>query len=268
VIGGEDHAKFTHGYFGEATPRGLRLEPGPDYGHGALTRNFRVDRRPEPGWSADWKAEDRLGYLAPGADVHLAYTDLTSAAEAWLCESWTVRSPTSTEEFWIPTVVTRRRGKDLASTFVAVLEPYERRSAIAGIRRLPLATPSGAAYGDAHVAVEVRLADGRKDVLITADAENPLQLSPSLAADKRLVQAEAGIQVGAELALVRRGAAGAVERVALSHGDYLRAGELEVRLKQPAFVELAVEGGRVSLAAGDQTAITEVRLQGKAVAVR
>jgi oligo-alginate lyase len=196
VVGGNDHAKFTHSSFSQLSTDGLRLEPAADYGNKTLTRNSRVQRNAVPGWTADFKIEDRLNYLAPGAEVHLRCTDLTSNADAYTAESWTVRNATSTEQFWIPTLVTRRQAQaaPLASTFVAVLEPSGPRSRIRSIRRLRLETPQGAAYGDANVAVEVKLDDGRRDILILADVENPLALSPSLEKDKVMVQKETGVR--------------------------------------------------------------------------
>jgi len=49
--------------FSELVPAGLTLAAAPDYGSGTLTRNFRVDPNPKPGWSVDFKIQDRLGYL-------------------------------------------------------------------------------------------------------------------------------------------------------------------------------------------------------------
>ncbi len=205
VVGGNDHAKFTRSSFSQLSTPDLRLEPAPDYGNQTLTRNFRVHRNAAAGWTADFKIEDRYHYLPPGAEVHLRYTDLTSNADAYTAESWTVRNATSTEQFWIPTLVTRRQSQDapLSSTFVSVLEPCGRQSRIRSMRRLKLETPRGVAYGDAHVAVEVRLSDGRRDILILADVENPLSLSPSLAKDRVMVQKETGVRASGEFLFKR-----------------------------------------------------------------
>lgn len=205
VVGGNDHAKFTRSSFSQLTTTGLHLEPAPDYGNQTLTRGFRVHRNAAAGWTADFKIEDRYHYLPRGAEVHLRYTDLTSNADAYTAESWTVRNATSTEQFWIPTLVTRRQSQDapLASTFVSVLEPCGRESRIRSMRRLKLETPQGAVYGDANVAVEVTLADGRRDILILADVENPLALSPSLTKDETMVQKETGVRTSSEFVFKR-----------------------------------------------------------------
>lgn len=263
VAGGHDHAKIVRSSFSRLETGGLTLASAPDYGFDTLMRGFRGDRAARPGWTADFQIEDRYKYLPPGSDVHLRYTDLTSGAEAYTCESWTVKNASSTEEYWIPTVMTRRRGEgELASAFVGILEPYEKSSRIASIRRLPLTTPEGAPYGDAHVAVEVRLADGRTDVIAAADAENPLGLTPSIANGTAMLAA--GTRFGAEFAVVRRDAAGRIERVALGRGRFLESGDVRVELRgAPEFVEIAIENGRPRLAAGSRQDIAQIRIAGK-----
>ncbi len=161
VTGGTDHAKVTHTMFASAQTQGLHLAPAVDFGNSTLMRGFQSDTDPAMGWSVDWKIEDKYKYLPAGKQVHLRYTDLTRGAEASLAESWTVASATSTTEYWIPTVMTRRRVKDgeLSSTFVGLLDPYETRPQIARVTRLDK-------EGDISVRVEVELSDGRKDLLI------------------------------------------------------------------------------------------------------
>jgi hypothetical protein len=260
VAGGTDHAKFTHSHFGELSPTGLSLGPAPDYGHDTLMRRFRVDPQPAPGWSVDWKVEDRLGYLPPGSEVHLRYTDLTAGAQAYTCESWTVRSPTSTEEFWIPTVMTRHQAKEgpLASTFVSVLEPYEKTARLTRIRRLPLETPQGAACGDSSVAVEIQLASGASDLFIAADAGDPLAAA--------VVQKESGVRLSGEMALIRKSAAGKVESIAVCEGEFVSAGEIVLRLKKKTgFVEVAFENRRARVRSGEPQDVQEILIRGKPV---
>ena len=169
VVGGSDHAKFTHSHFGTIETTGLDLAPAEDYGHGTQMRSFRVDPDPEPGWSVDWTVEDRYELLPEPRDIHLRYTDLTTDAAAATCEAWVVEGMySSTTETWIPRVMTRRSGEaPLASTFVAVIEPYEGSSNIAAIRRLPLLDADGNACPDTAVGIEITLADGRRDLFIT-----------------------------------------------------------------------------------------------------
>ncbi len=151
VAGGHDHAKFVHSYYGEVSTHGLALRPVPDFGFGTKMRNFQCDPAAAVGWSADWKIDATEAGDPASRDVHLRYTDLTDGAEAGVCEGWVVRRGAT--EAWIPRVMVRRRAQrgTLASTFVAVLEPYEEQSHIARIRRTGPASAS------------IDLCDGRCD---------------------------------------------------------------------------------------------------------
>ena len=122
-------------------------------------RGFQSDAQPSPGWGVDWK-------IAGPREVHLRYTDLTRGAEAMTAESWTVASATSSTEYWIPTVISRRRAGagELKSTFVGVMEPYEGQSLLRRVTRLDR-------EGEAAVRVAVELANGWRD-LITSSAES------------------------------------------------------------------------------------------------
>ena len=209
VVGGTDHAKFLHSHFGRISTQGLALKPTGDYGHGTQMRAFLVDPGPQPGWSVDWQIEDRYHYLPPGTDVHLRYADLTYGAQAYTCEGWVSAGGfEGQQEVWIPRVLVRRQGPPpLASTFVGIIEPYERVPHIAGIHRLPLETPEGEAYPDSNVALEVCLADGRRDLIVCADVENPLGLRPSFAESGVMVQREWKHSFHQPLCLARQGVA-------------------------------------------------------------
>ena len=170
-------------------------------------RAFRLDPAPASGWVADWRVEDRFGYLPAGAEVHLRRIDLTPGAEVLTCEGWIAPgAPHASAEAWIPRIVVRRRAAEapLASTFAGIIEPYGDRPSIAGVRRLPLTTTGGEPCPEAHVAVEVTLADGRRDLLVALDAEHPLDPAPT----GILVQKDWDLALDGELCLVRRDASG------------------------------------------------------------
>lgn len=213
VIGGADHAKFMHSHFGTVQTTGLSLQPAEDFGGGTQMRDFRRDPSPRPGWTVDWTIEDRYGLLDPGRQVRLRYIDLTTGAEAWLCEGWVTQGLyDASVEAWTPRVLTRRRAETgpLQSTFVAVIEPYEGAPSIASVRRLPLTDASGAEYPDACVAVEVTLTDGRRDLFITMDVEDPLGQQPS---GGLVRQADWGVTFEGDTCWLRRGANNQVARI-------------------------------------------------------
>lgn len=225
VIGKSDHAKMQHTQAARLTTSGLSPASREDFSQ--FFRNTQTDPSPRPGWSVDFEVTDRRGLAEKDPNAHLRITDLTYGAEVSTCEAWVSLGISSNAETWIPETIVRRRGQaPLASTFVSIIEPYGKSSSIESIARLPLATASGAAFGDANVAVEVRFKDGRRDVLIAADAENPTGAKPSLAADKKLVQKENGIRLEGELCLVRFGKSGRIEHIALCKGKSL---EVDVR---------------------------------------
>jgi oligo-alginate lyase len=264
VVGGKDHAKFMHSHFGTATPHGLSLQPADEYGFDTQMRQFRRDPSPAPGWSVEWKVEDRLGLLPSGAAVNLRYTDLTTGAEValaegWICEGFSLES----QERWIPRLMVRRRAAEspLASTFVGIIEPYGRRSNLSALRRLPLQTPGGARCPDADVAVEVGHADGGQDLLIALDAENR-----SGAGGRAVAQPEWDARLDGELCLVRRDAEGGVRRIALCHGRALAVGDVSVTLKQPTeFLELVFERGGVTVVSGSREVVQEIRVGDKSL---
>jgi oligo-alginate lyase len=235
VTGGSDHARFMHSHFGEATATGLNLHPAPDYGHDTQMRSFRIDPAAQPGWSVDWKVEDHYRLLKSPRDIHMRMTDLTTGADAGIAEGWiSVGGYNATEEVWIPRVMVRCTGSaPLTSAFVGVLQPYEGQPAITSIRRLPLKS-------DADVAVEITLADGRRDLLIAQQATgNEVTVGD--------------IRTDAELLLVRRDASGAVQRIAICHGRAVTLGGFTLRLKRAVdFLEVLIEGGVAKVAAGSK----------------
>lgn len=223
VVGGKDHAKFMHSHFATLRTKGLKLEPGPDYGHATQMRDFRYDAAATPGWNATWDVEDRYGYLADGAEVHLRYTDLTANAAVATAQAWVIQgSYGSSQETWIPRIMVRRTADQppLASCFVGVIEPYSKPSAVKAVAR-SVPTVDGQAMPDGNVAVRIDLADGRADLVVALDVENPLNMHPSLADGTVQVPAW-GLVTDAELCLVRLDTAGQVQHVAQYGGTFVQ----------------------------------------------
>ncbi|MDQ1328096.1 MAG: hypothetical protein QG641_1381 [Candidatus Poribacteria bacterium] len=229
VIGGTDHAKFTHSHFGQIITKGLSLSQTDDYGHDTQMRNFKVDPSPKSGWSVDWKIEDRYKLLSNDAEIHFLYTDLTKDAQAYTCEKWI--SPSGydeNEDVWIPSLMVRRQSSEesLASTFVSVMEPYEGSSKIAGIRRLTLENPNGEIYTDANVAIEVQLVNGYRDILVAIDSENPLGLTPK----SPVIQSESGLRMEGEMCFVRLSKMEKVHYMCIYGGKFISIANAEARL--------------------------------------
>jgi hypothetical protein len=121
-------------------------------------------------------------------------------------------------------------------------EPWSGAPGVARARRLPLHTPDGRLYGDGHVALEVTLADGRRDLIVAADADNVRGASPTPAeCGGILVQRDWGIALDGELAVLRRDAQGALRRAWLGCCRGLRWGAREWRGDgEREFLEIAL----------------------------
>ncbi|MBD3185115.1 hypothetical protein GF312_22735 [Candidatus Poribacteria bacterium] len=216
IIGGTDHAKFMHSHFGQLITKGLTLKPTDDYGNNTLMRNFYKDSEPVSGWYADWKIDDRYNIISNESDIHLRYTDFTTSAEASVCEAW-ISYIENTDiqyneqwkqpqlEAWIPRIMIRRQSQvpPLISNFVGIIEPYDNTCSISKIKRLKLITPDGKLYPDANVALEIELINGYKDIFISADTENPLNISPSIEEYKSMIQPKWSLDFSGEMCLVR-----------------------------------------------------------------
>lgn len=269
VTGGTDHAKFMHSHFGTITTQGLSLKPADEYGHDTQMRNFYVDPAPRPGWSADWKVEDRYQFLPPDSDIHLRYTDLSFDVQAFTAEAWVSAGNYNTnQEAWIPRIMVRRQANEgpLASTFVSVIEPYEGTSSIAQIRRLTLETNDGQMYPEPNVAIEIQLDDGFCDLFVAVDVENPLSLSPSIAENRVAGVKEWGLGLDGESCMVRRDKAGEVRRIAICKGSLVTVGGDVVKLEgETDFMEVDFHEGRAFVASGDSEGIHEILVRGKRV---
>ncbi|HEX7008509.1 MAG TPA: heparinase II/III family protein [Phycisphaeraceae bacterium] len=262
VVGGQRHTYFLHSNFSTLTTPGLTLSPisNPDFGPYAQLRHFQLDDEPQSPWHADWKIDDHYyNYLPEDADLHLRYIPLTSEpVMAGVCEAWVVPSGGfSATEAWLPRLYLERRSDrpPLSSTFVGLLEPYMNSPKVVESRRLTL-TAGGHALPESYVAVEVRLADDRRDVLICCDPE----AMPAAEVEAR----EFPIAARADLAHVRQEADGRTSRVSLVNGTMLRTEDVLLRVREGSgLIDLQLERGRAVLLRGDIQAITELRINGE-----
>lgn len=262
VVGGSDHAKFLGSHFGTITPSGLSLLPSEDYGYGTQMRNFVGDPNPEPGWSVDWKIEDKYRYLPPNSDVHLRYTDLTFGAGAYVAEAWVaLRGVNSAEDAWVPRIMVRRRSDTpgLRSAFVGIIEPYANSPIIKRVERIPVHDADGKPYDDFTVGVQVTLSDGRRDVILSSQES---QMS------RQMVQESLGVSTDARLCHVRTDASGSVTSIALCKGTFIRVGDLSLRLTGlQNFVELAFAGNAATVVTGRPEYVSELLLRGSVLPV-
>ncbi len=178
VAGGTNHTKFFHSSFGTVATEGLTLVDAPPCIDNAQMRAFRADTNPDPGWSVDWTLEDPYGYVDPARNIHLRYTDLTRDAEAYLAEGWVDVGLYGSESRWIPRVLLRRESDTapLASTFVAVVEPYEGNRAIESIERIAVPSVTPEQDEEPYLCVVVHRTDGIREVFLYAIGDSPLAM--------------------------------------------------------------------------------------------
>lgn len=171
VKGGTDHAKFFGSSFGTIAAEGLTPNDAPDFGGDTQMRAFKTDPAARPGWSVDWRIDDKYAYLPADRQVHMKYTDLTDNSEVSICEAWVDTGIYGEASEWIPRLLVRRRidKAPLESTFISVIEPYDQSPKIAEIQRID---------SDAGLGVELRRADGLTDILIfqQANAHSPVSV--------------------------------------------------------------------------------------------
>jgi len=233
---------------------------------GTVWRGFKKDEKPAEGWSVDLAVNDHLKYLPAGSDVHLRHTELTRGAEVELAEAWvSVGLYGGTADGWIPSFLVSRRAEHapLASTFVSVLEPYETKSNLAGSRRLDLQDAEGKPCAEEDVGIEVRLADGRKDIFLSRQVEVAATSSSSPPGHGVVVEKSSGARFEGDLGLIRFDAAGRPERVWFCRGKMLRMGSLLVRARDAeASFEISLDRDSASVVAGPPSAVELIEMAG------
>ncbi len=253
VAGGSEHVKFQQSHFGTLALKGVELAVEPDFGQETQMRAFRLGRVSTDGAVADWTVQDRLKLLPEGATAGLRHYELTEGAEVGTCEGWiAIGGYNATEELWIPRLVVRRRGQDLMSTFVAVLEPHLGTQAIRTVRRLRMVrSGAGITPGDGTCALEIRRANGLRDIVVVPDPEAP---------KGTVTVPEAELSLDGDLCRVTLDAGGQVRFVSAVGCSELRVAGLRLRgttRDSRTLIELEVAGGRPRILTG-KSAVAEV----------
>ena len=98
------------------------------------------------------------------------------------------------------------------------------------MRRLPLQNSAGETLSDAHVAIEIQLVDGRSDLIIASDAENPLKLT-SAREDGWLIQTDWDVQLNGEMAWLRRDKRGNFECATVCRANAIKVNKAHIILE-------------------------------------
>jgi hypothetical protein len=112
--------------------------------------------------------------------------------------------------------------------------------------------------------VEIHLADGRRDVLLAADVENPLGMNPSWKPGQVLVQKDNGLRLGGQLALVRFRPGGGLCRAAVCQATSLRVGNIAIELRaETEYLEVQFDEEGPSVVSGPPEAVERLLVDGR-----
>lgn len=195
VKGGREHHYSFHSAEGEVQTEGLVLEVQPtgtlagsevqfgdfdpsiqrwdERGIGfQYLRNVRRDPAPPPQWSVTWAVKDTWntrgrGKRAP-TDVRLRLTMLGEHDEAILATGEPPRLGRPDNPEALEYLLVRNEGENLASVYVAVIEPWEGPRRLASIDRLAVEPSADDIAGMEAVALRLVHADGTTDYVFSA----------------------------------------------------------------------------------------------------
>ncbi|MDB6056162.1 MAG: hypothetical protein JWO95_6 [Verrucomicrobiales bacterium] len=258
TVAGSGHYKFVYGPYGTMTTSNLDLHHSDkDLVTGGQLRNFALATNPPIGWSAEWKVDDRFKQLPPNTTVRMRYTDVSQGVDVITNEAWTatmtqLQEPLSGGENWIPCLITRKTGTaPLSSTFVSVLEPFEKQTAIRSIKKVPLRVIDGDIADDSNVCLEIDLNSGDRDLFIAID--------PMTKTNHTFEQRNWQVQFDGELCWIRKTAKGALKSIAfgktsvvrgpgfiIDHGPKFQFCEIHFDEDGAHTVRGSLEGGRLA----------------------
>ena len=110
----------------------------------------------------------------------------------------------------------------------------------------PWKREDGPVPSDSDVAVEIELADGRRDVILAMDAEDTGREG------RWMLQEDANIRTDGELCMVRQGPDGELLSVAMCNGKTAHVGGTALDLVETAdYVEVRYDSGVPAIVAGN-----------------
>ncbi len=133
-------------------------------------------------YTVDWNCEDLRGRIKPGKQPHLRIHALTPCDEVALCSGEPPQNKSGNPRR-LRYLIQSRRGEDLASQFVTVLEPYDTNPFINQVHKLPV---EHNADPDSVTAVAVDLADGTTDILINCEQPTRVKVEGEIEFDGQI----------------------------------------------------------------------------------
>ncbi len=193
VKGGSDHVYSFHGPEGEVNASGLTLvkQAKGTYAGECIPFGYAYDKdenqkreytgsgyhylydverdnNPAKEFHLDWDVKDTWNVLPSDANMHLSFTMLTDLDDVAMASGDPARNqPGNADHFRY--MLAHRKGENLCSSFVSVIEPYQGQKKIGSVKRLNVLPLSGDDNNDVEmnvIALKVTLNDGRVDYII------------------------------------------------------------------------------------------------------
>lgn len=232
VAGGSEHLMSVHGPGVDVTTNGLKLSaqtngtyagesvpfgPAPNK---AIPQGFswltRIERAASPSgrWQLDWRVAAGYNGATGHENIHLRLWNFTGGLdEVALADGQPPQNKPGNPK-WLRYALLRRKGENLSSTFVSILEPYRTTPLIKAARRIEISKADPQA---GPVVLEIELIDGARDLICYSPDGKPFQFE--------------GKQFTGRLGFIRR-RGDKTESAALIGGTMLRDGKYE--LEAPA----------------------------------
>ena len=188
VEGGNDHLYSFHGPPGELTNSGLKLvaQKTGTYAGENITKglgadgfpqgysffyNVKRDQNPPAQFMLDWKAE--TGYRGTKAEdnIHLRMHALTPSNDIALADGDPPQNKAGNPKT-LPYVLMHRKGENLNSTFISVLEPYQHNPFIKSVKRINNTEES-------QIALEIIMNNGSTDYVLYNPEEDKIMKLPN-----------------------------------------------------------------------------------------
>lgn len=207
-------------YAGEDVDYGQFYDGDPDWHYNGTGFMFLKDvargKTDLPFW-ADWPLVDPRRTMPEGWNAHLRVHNLSQVDEVAMCTG--VPPEYKGNPPALRYMLRSRFGENLETQFLSVIEPYNGAPIIREVRALH--NTIGQGPGDARAALEVVLADGRRDVILVA--EEPANMSTD------------GVKMHGRIGFVRYDGDGNALAARLFEGTQLHAEAARIALDRPAW---------------------------------
>ncbi len=224
VKGGKDHVYSFHGPPGDITTSGLALTAqkegtyaGEDIAKGTGVNGFprgysffynvRKDLNPAGQFMIDWKADPGYRTIKANGDVHLRMYSLTQSNDVALADGDPPQNKPGNPKK-LGYVLMHKKGENLSSTFVSVLEPYRNKPFIKGVKRLETSD-------EEQIALQIEHTNGDIDYVMYNSGTKDIKLPDN-------------ISMSGGIGYIRKNSDKAVKAV-LINGTSLSDGQLDLK---------------------------------------